>query len=203
MSLALVIIIFIPVIIELIKKFGWMPITVFVIIIPGIFGMEYRGNNGVFTFMLPVILGGVFSEYNLMEKIAGCVFKYNRVGQAILFVLSSIALYFLYHLYMILPIERFYNINYGIIPIYFVIYSYLFIVRIPIIDNILKYLGNHSMNIFYVHIFVRSNYGYNFIYSMRNCFLTIAVLLGVSLVLSIMMERLKKILNGIGKGRLF
>lgn len=57
----------------------------------------------------------------------------------------------------------------------------------------LAFLGKHSMNIFLVHNFVRIMWYYDFTYSFEKWWLIVAVLLGVSIVISLCIEALKRV----------
>jgi hypothetical protein len=90
-----------------------------------------------------------------------------------------------------MPIE----IKYDIIPVFAVYYCYDFIINIKYIGEILIYLGKHSMNIFLTHTFIRYYYLSDFIYSFKHFILINLVLLVLSLLLSIAIEYLKKIVK--------
>lgn len=84
----------------------------------------------------------------------------------------------------------------GIVPLYVVYYSFGYISVIPVIRKVLYFLGKHSMNIFLIHTFIRWIWLRDFIYSFRYPLLIVAVLLGISLVMSMAVEALKKLLYG-------
>jgi peptidoglycan/LPS O-acetylase OafA/YrhL len=68
-----------------------------------------------------------------------------------------------------------------------------YISKIPILNKILEFLGKHSINIFLIHSFIRAIYGKDLIYKLPNFIVTIVVLLLISLVLSIIIEQMKKL----------
>lgn len=61
-----------------------------------------------------------------------------------------------------------------------------------IINCTLEFIGKHSMNIFLFHTFIYAYYFESFIYSSRNPILIYLLLLGICLVLSFLIEKLKK-----------
>ena len=63
---------------------------------------------------------------------------------------------------------------------------------IKYINDILMYLGKHSMNIFLIHTFIRAHYLNTFTYSFKYPALIVLVLLVFSLILSIIIEAMKK-----------
>lgn len=63
-------------------------------------------------------------------------------------------------------------------------------------DKILKvmdFLGKHSMNIFLFHTFIFSYWFKDFIYSSRNPFIIFFLLLGICVIISVILEQLKKL----------
>lgn len=60
-------------------------------------------------------------------------------------------------------------------------------------SRVLEFIGKHSMNIFLFHTFIYAYYFESFIYSSRNPIIIYLLLLGICLVLSIFIEKLKNI----------
>lgn len=63
------------------------------------------------------------------------------------------------------------------------------------VEKPLEFLGSHSMNIFLFHTFIFSHWLKNFIYSPKNPLLIFLLLLGVSLIISVAIEWLKKLIK--------
>lgn len=68
---------------------------------------------------------------------------------------------------------------------------------IPGISHVLRFLGKHSMNIFFVHTFFYMSVHRVFIYSFRHAALIYVVLLAVSLGFSVVLETVKWLLKNI------
>ncbi len=85
-----------------------------------------------------------------------------------------------------------FEIKDGFIPFFFIYFCYEFINGIKYINNILLFIGKHSMNIFLIHTFIRATYFRKFIYSFHYSLLIIFVLLIISLCISLFIELLKK-----------
>lgn len=66
--------------------------------------------------------------------------------------------------------------------------------RIPVLSNVLKFIGRHSMNIFFVHTFFYMMLYRQFIYSFRYAGLILLVLLAISTLYSVILETIKHIL---------
>ena len=86
----------------------------------------------------------------------------------------------------------FLEIRDGLIPMIFIGYCYEFILPIKYVTNILQFLGKHSMNIFLTHTFIRYYYFKDFTYSFKYSILIVLVLLGISIIVSMVIELLKK-----------
>lgn len=79
----------------------------------------------------------------------------------------------------------------GLVAVAIVMFYQLF--ELPKVITVpLEYLGKHSMNIFLFHTFIFYYWFKSFIYSPRNPFLILCLLLGVCLLLSIFLEKVKQ-----------
>ena len=63
------------------------------------------------------------------------------------------------------------------------------------VQKLFSFLGKHSMNIFLFHTFIFSYWFKSFIYSPQNPFLIFLLLLGICLLISIILELIKKYTN--------
>lgn len=195
MSLADMIIMIVPIIDNFCRKYGWISTAVLTIIVPRILGIGFQGNNACLSFLFIAVCGVIFAENDYFTKCAEWLEKQKVILQLIVCIILFIGLYVTFKLYITCDVSEWTELNYGIVPLVWIIFSYLYISRIPIINRILKFIGIHSMNIFYVHIFFRNNYCYEFIYSFKNCFLIALVLFLLSVVASLGIEFLKKIIK--------
>ena len=80
----------------------------------------------------------------------------------------------------------------AVIPIIIIGFSIEFVNPLPLIGNILNVLGRHSMNIFLIHNFIRVVWYYDFTYSFRYAGIIVLVLMGISLLVSVCIEWIKK-----------
>lgn len=58
--------------------------------------------------------------------------------------------------------------------------------------SVLAYLGKHSMNIYLVHTFIFKYFFHDFIYGFHNSILMFAVLIVISLGISVVLEQIKR-----------
>ena len=80
----------------------------------------------------------------------------------------------------------------GLIPVAVICWSYEFLIDLPVIREILQFMGKHSANVFYIHSFIRAKWLGNFVYSFGHAFLIWLVLMASSMVVSILLEGIKK-----------
>ncbi|MDO4308124.1 MAG: hypothetical protein Q4C77_15000, partial [Eubacteriales bacterium] len=76
-----------------------------------------------------------------------------------------------------------------------VVWSYLFIIRIPWLGDLLQFLGKHSMNIFLLHSFIRGSWFYEWTYSRGHFMIIWIILLLESLMLSVVVEKFKNLIG--------
>lgn len=88
--------------------------------------------------------------------------------------------------------SKFWEYHYALQPLISIFYCRKYIIRIPVINKILEFLGRHSMNIFLVHTFFRYIFFRDFIYGFKYFWLIVLVLFGVSLGVTMLIELLKK-----------
>lgn len=196
MGLAVMIVLLTPAVIAVNRKAGSLIVMAGTVLLPKALGMGFQGNNSFLSFTMAFVLGVLFEENNFPGKVKSWKAAGNKaLNKSIKFLVMTAILYLFYHLYMILPVETFYDFNYGVIAAFLVLYCYEFILDLPVIRNILEFFGKHSMNIFYLHIFIRSLYAEQFIYSFRHFLAVLLVLLLCSIAGSELLELLKKILR--------
>ena len=189
MSAAIVFVIIIPVLHYIsTQKYGTMVLLVGLILIFRIRPNEYRcpGGESPFTYLYILSIGVLAAEKNWL------CFKQNDLKH---FLIETFLLGFLYCIYLVLPVERFWEFSWNCIPFFLIIYCWKWIIRIPIIKDILYFIGKHSMNIFLIHTFIRDHYLHDFIYSLKYFLLIIIVLLFLSIILSILIEQIKRIVG--------
>lgn len=195
MSIAILFIIFVPIFAKIFKKYNYFTTLAVVVALPRILGWEYV-NSSFISFLFPVLLGMICAENNLLVRIANFkIVKKDYLNKALKFIIEMIIIIGLAILYTKLPNYQFYEIRYGIIPFFLICYLYEFLIDLPIIRSVLKFLGKHSMNIFLIHEFIRTDYLNEWIYSFNNFAKIAVVLLLVSLAISIILELFKKLIR--------
>ncbi len=206
MSLAITLIIVIPIYMKIYNKLGFIYCSlIFVILV--------RQLNLIDSSLIhwsPAVLIGVFCADNqVFEKLNDFIITPNKLkdkivknlGVKCLYILNkSIKLFLGLLLICALIVFRqsgmsaiLFEIKDGVIPFVIIWFIYEFICGIKYVNSILSFLGKHSMNIFLVHTLIRATYFRKFIYGFKYAPLIVIVLLIISLVISILIEHFKKI----------
>ncbi|MCM1459403.1 MAG: acyltransferase [Bacteroides sp.] len=177
-------------------KQNLVAVVFIIILLPRILAVGDNGFLGTMnpgSFLFVFILGVMASEHELIERWTG-TFCF-RGGKIIKFILEVILLFICYKIYYILPLQSYWEIHWGVIPFVIIVFCVEFINQIPVICNMLSFLGKHSMNIYLVHSMLKNMYLKEWLYSLHNWFLILIALLAVSIVISYVIEGLKKLLK--------
>lgn len=201
MTLAIFIILILPFIAGLMKKYGPLLVMMLCLFIPRIisFYVQLQPDNkaNISRWFFAIVLGMICAQYDLLAKAKGFMITKNKyLSKLIKFVLYTGLLVVLYYTRVTLHKKGYssmaYELTDNIIPAFVVYYCYEFVVGIPILRQILMFLGKHSMNIFLLHTFIRQYLLREFIYSFKHFALITLVLLVLSLAASVIIELLKK-----------
>lgn len=196
MSNAVLFIVSIPLLYRLIKKHGYIITSIVLIAIPRILSLHLSTESYI-AFIFAVFLGMICADKDLIVRVAnfGISEKHKRISKIIKFIIETSIIILLYKVYYYIPISKYWEISFALIPMFIIFYSYEFVVEIPILKNVLEFLGKHSMNIFLVHTFIRAIYLEDFILKGKNFMIITLMVLLLSLVISILIEFFKKIIK--------
>ena len=190
MSAALVFILITPILAKNKNNLLWIALLVVVFprVISGTNGDGvYTGQNSAYAFLGAFLAGCIFARYHLFDTIASLKYKPVR------FVLELCLILALYKMYHIIPASKFWEIRFALFPVVVIVFLNEFVLNIPVLRNILRFVGKHSMNIFMTHTFISGTFLRNFIYSHEHWLLIFGVLLILSILLSLAIELIKKI----------
>ncbi|MCF0133338.1 MAG: acyltransferase family protein, partial [Blautia sp.] len=187
MSLAQAIILLVPLLMMLEKKIGIVYPTVLLIV------MMYftRLVNPDIVYFVTMNLGvlccvcNVFERYGKLwqDKRFGVLFKTLIAGAGFLIALSFRFSY------------NYFGLSDAFTAMFLALLVNTALIRIPVVTQVLQYLGKHSGNMFHVHNQMYSYYFLGFFYSFQNWFLILLVLTAASLLVSIVMEWLKRVIR--------
>lgn len=193
LSMEVLLIVFLPLLIILYKKCGWL-IVVMTFLIGSLAG---RNNLHMTIYFLNIPLGICFADQHVLERLkAWSPVKNRAAGKGLKFLVSSLALLACLRLYASeWGAAHFDFALRGFIAVLIVYWSYEFLIELPVIKQVLEYLGKHSAMIFYVHSFVRSLWIGNFTYSLGHAGIILLFVLAGSLAISIFLEFVKKLIR--------
>lgn len=197
MGAAVLFVLAVPLFVSAIRRFGAIPTLLFVIIIPRAIGMKFLGGTAPISFITAALLGVIFEHYNLFSLFIGrrirC-FGSRLVGEIIIFLAMLSSLSLGYILYDKIDRSVVWEISYALVPLTFILFAVRYITVIPYLRGALVFLGKHSANIFLIHTVIRE-YIKDFLYSSPNFILPIIILLSLSLVGSIVIELIKRLIH--------
>lgn len=196
MSAAIFFIIAIPFLVKFTNKFGFFVTIALIAFIPRVLQIGFPGTTNGYSFITVLLFGMAFAKYGIFEKLADLKWVKNEKADMALKFLPLLALVAVsIVVYNRVPIEDFWELHYAIIPMFCIYFCKVYIVRIPVVKQVLAFFGKHSMNIFLVHTFFRYTFFMDFTYSFKKFWLIALVLFGVSLGVSIVLEAFKKLIR--------
>ena len=83
----------------------------------------------------------------------------------------------------------------GIIPAVIIYWAYEFVIEIPVIRQILEFIGKYSGLIYYIHTFIRGVWLTDVTYSFPYAWQILLFVLGVSIAIAIAIELVRKVLH--------
>lgn len=188
MSAAIVFILIIPIIYLVTRKIGYLPVVLLIVALPRLMNVDYPGGVNAYSFILPVIFGMIFAEYNLFEKMSDIMPKNKALSYITSFLVFGIMCVLCYLLFRVYPQYKGWEFNYGVVPVIVICFVRYCIICIPVIKQILQFFGKHSMTIFLTHTFIRGIYLTEFVYSFKNFMLIYVILLAMSTVLAVVID---------------
>lgn len=189
MSLAVTFIFIMPLLIKLCRRYG------FFVLLPEILLVRWLNVEWViYRYLLPAVVGTLMAEYDMIEKARGFYLKAKLPVKALVYagIFAVLALGSALWLRAGDGLLDIYE-TVLLLPVCFL--SLLTVARIPGIRKIAEFIGKHSMNMYFFHAFIYQNWFYDFTYSLRYPALIFLFLLGSTLVFSILVESLKRLLR--------
>ena len=192
-SAAVVFVILTPIIYRCVHSLGNFCVVALCFIIPRLMGGYFGGTHWI-SFVLAFVFGMIFAKSNIFKLWEmWSLGPNNEVSKILKFLLLLFMSLLGYKLYYHLPTNLYWDIKYGVIPVLIIMFAKIYILPIPVIGNLLVFLGKHSANVWLIHTFIRYYYCEDFIYGMGHFGLIISVLLVLSLSLSIAIEFSKRL----------
>ena len=169
----------------------------FAVIIPRLLNLSYPDSgNTAFGFVFIFIIGMCAAQGDRLNYyLEVCQEKITGGKKVLLFIAESVALIVICRWSSGLDVTRFWEICYGITPFLLIVYVQKYLFKIRPIHIVLEFLGKHSMNIYLVHTFIRNIYLKDVAYSFGHFLWTAVFCLMSSLLISIILEGLKRLIR--------
>ncbi|MCC8100110.1 MAG: acyltransferase [Clostridiales bacterium] len=190
MSLAVLLVFCMPPIIALVKRLSWSTIPI-AILVPRL--CEWDMSTTMLRYLLVIIVGVLAAEHHLFERLL-VWFRGLRCRAAfwcffpVCVAIVGFLMWFIckkgYASMLEAP---------AVFLLCFAGYAYLSV--IPLVKNILAFLGKHSMNMFLTHTLIKAYFFNEFSYSFGYPELILLVLVADTLVLSLLLEGERKLLS--------
>lgn len=186
-------ILLVPLLMAAVRHVGWGITCALIILLPRIFLVGFPGSMNPYSFLMAFAGGMIFSEMGLFEKLDKiCLVKNKKTDGAIQFLIALGILLASILVYERMTWKVVWEIPFMVCPVIFFCFCRKYVIHIPVLKDILWYLGKHSMNMFLIHSIIKNRYLSEFLYSFRYYWLIPFVLLAISLVFSIVLEWVKK-----------
>lgn len=194
MSLAVSLVVVIPVLVKVYSKIGFVYMFLIFSILSRQLGLT---DSSLVNWTTAVLFGILCADKNVLEKMKKFqLVKRSDIGNKILkFSLGMLILLALMVFRQSGVSTILFEIKDGFIPFFVIYFLYEFICPVKYLNHILEFIGRYAMNIFLIHTFIRATYFRAFIYGFKYAPLIVVVLLVVSLVVAVIVERLKKLLR--------
>lgn len=189
MSLAVTFIFLLPLLIKLCRRYG------FFALLPEILLVRWLNVEWVISrYLLPAMVAVLLAEFDGVEKLKSAYDKSRLpvkiaalAGAVVVLGLGSVlwlragdGLLDLYETVLVLPV---------------CFLTLMTLARIPGLNRAAELIGRHSMNMYFFHVFVYQNWFHAFTYSLRYPVLIFLFLFLASLLFSVLVEGLKKLLH--------
>ena len=192
-SFLVVITVFMPMVIRGYKHYGWLLIPMF--LIPGQLFLNNNVNMTKWLFAVPLAV--CFADGKVLERLkAFSLVRISWLNKLLKFLISTVILLVLFKLRASAWGKEYlqFALN-GFIPAIFIYWSYEFIIELPVLKQILIFLGRHSADIFFIHSFIRGIWYRKESYSFHYAGLILLVLLGASLGISIVLDIVRRLIR--------
>ena len=194
MSLAQLLIISVPLLLFIYRKYGVLTLYGVSLIISTFFVVDPLNHSYAFYphYIICISTGIVSADKNLLVK-SKLIGSSNYFLKTVKFILLLSCIPAFAYIRLVTRTTPLLGIWEAVISFLIIAFAFNYIAVIPILRGFLKLLGKYSMNIFLVHNFIRVAWYYDFTYSFKHFIIIGLVLLSISFVISYCIEQLKRI----------
>ena len=195
MAFAQLVILAIPLLVELCRKFNWFTLIASFLLLPYLGkGILSKFGGYYWNYLFVVILGVLCAKNDLMEKLAGNNSRWwVRLVKGIVFFAGAVACVAINTKYSATDTWKVTKLFMALGALLTCAFSYVCLTG-RWLGNVLEYLGKHSGNIFLIHAFSYT-FWLKYTYWSHNAVLTFFTVLIASLICSIACQYLHKALR--------
>ena len=190
MSLAILIIVIVPLLFKLCDKAGSIIVLSLSLCLPIALGVK---TELLVRWLFCITLGIVFAKKELFTKIKEKFSSFSFIIKTSIFIFGCELMFVLYQLRKSNIQNDFIAVWDAIIPLAIILLAFLYINRIPVISHILNFLGKYSMLMFLTHTFLRVRWYKPFAYPTEYAIIDYVFFLIASLILAIIIDYFLKI----------
>ncbi len=195
MSAAAVFIALVPIFCEIDRRVGMLPLVACVVSLPRILGTGFPGSSEPYSFIPALLMGMVFAKHDVFNRLAAVRLATNEtLDKVVQFVLYAGLLAVSILLFDRLDRTRLWEYHFALSAIGCILFCWKYLLPLPVIGPVLEFLGAHSMNIYFVHSFIRVRFQ-SVIYASESMFLIPLTLLAAALAVSLVIEGLKRLVR--------
>ncbi len=190
MSLAVLLIFCMPPMIALVKRLGWSAVPI-AILLPRLCGWDM--SDTLLRYLLVIVVGILAAQQHLFERLLAWLQGNRR--KAIFWCFFPVCVAAVGFLMWFVRAEGYASAleTPAVFLLCFAGYAYLS--AIPVVKSVLAFLANHSMNMFLTHTLIYMYWCNQFSYSFGYPELILLVLVGDTLVISLLLEGERKLLS--------
>lgn len=193
LSLLVTLTVFTPLLIQLYKRYSWLSIAIFFI-----FGeIFFDTSRNILRWLSIVPVAICFADKNVLERIRAIhIVKNPKLNKVLKFFFMTLIMITL-TIVRKAPwsVRHILFLTNCLVTISVICWSYEFFIELPVIKQVLVFLGKHSADIFFVHLFIRQIWFKKALYSLESVWLIFLTLLFVSLLISVSFDLFKKLIK--------
>ena len=193
MSAAIVFIVAVPVLYWVRRIVGWIPVVFGVCAVQRLLVGDYLGGVNAATFLTPVVLGMMFRDLHIFDRIDGTrpvrIDEDGRSSSSVLYgILAVAAIFVCFRINVNISPSVLWELEYGWFVLPFVFAVKYLLGNVPVLSRFLSFMGRHSMTMFLTHSFIRWPYLESVVYGTGNFMLNYVALLVLSVALAVVVD---------------
>lgn len=171
------------------ERIGYAFLLGIIFILPRILGVGFLGGRSTWSFLFVFVCGMLCADgkYSLYVK-------EGKYAKLINFLVCLMVIFLGGGISLRISIHDLWELKYAVVPLAVIFLCTEYIFRISFLQSFFAFLGKYSLNIWLIHTFIRDWLG-SYIWKLSLFWLVPLAILGISLVLSILVEKIKRLIR--------